>query len=127
MEDKTAEAAVTAKPYELRSLKDRDLFPMLDIITDVLPDDMSDIFVQIVTGEKTVNEIGGIAVYKIVLAVLKNISKMPEKIYPLLSDLSGIPAEEIPEMAFGTTPGMIWDIVADAKNASFFRELSKLL
>ena len=126
LEEKTANSAV-AKPYELRNLKDRDLFPILDIITAVLPDDLSDIFVQLVMGEKSVNEIGGIAVYKIVIAVIKNVSAMPDKIYPLLSDLSGIPAEEIPEMQFGTTPSMIWDIVKDAKNASFFRELSKLL
>ena len=66
-------------------------------------------------------------VYKIAVAVLKNASAIPDKIYPLLSDLSGIPADEIPEMPFGTTPSMIWDIVADAKNASFFRALSKLL
>lgn len=126
LEEKTAESAV-AKPYELRDLKDRDLFPMLDIITAVLPDDLSDIFVQLVMGEKSVNEIGGIAVYKIVIAVIKNVSAMPDKIYPLLSDLSGIPADKIPDMPFGTTPNMIWDIVKDAKNASFFRELSKLL
>jgi hypothetical protein len=126
LEEKTAEAAV-AKPYELRDLKDRDLFPMLDIIMAVLPDELSGIFVQLVMGEKTIEEIGAIAVYKIVISVLKNVVDMPDKIYPLLSDLSGIPAEEIPEMPFGTTPNMIWDIVKDAKNASFFRELSKLL
>lgn len=125
-EEKNATAAV-AKPYELRSLKDRDLFPMLDIITEVLPDDLSEIFVQLVTGEKSVNEIGGMVVYQIIVSVLKNVSTMPDKIYPLLSDLSGIPADEIPEMAFGTTPGMIWDIVKDAKNADFFKEFSKLL
>lgn len=118
---------VTAKAYKLRSLKDKDFFPMLDIVTAVLPEDLSGIFVQLVTGEKSVNEIGAIAVYKIVVAVLKNVSAMPDKIYPLLSDLSGIPADKIPEMEFGTTPGMIWDIVKDAKNASFFKELSKLL
>lgn len=126
LEEKTADSAV-AKPYELRDLKDRDLFPMLDIITAVLPDDLSDIFAQLVMGEKTIDEIGGIAVYKIVISVIKNVTAMPDKIYPLLSDLSGIPAEEIPDMPFGTTPSMIWDIVEDAKNASFFRELSKLL
>jgi len=126
MEEVNAAAAV-AKPYELRSLKDRDLFPMLDIITTALPDDLSEIFVQLVTGEKSVNEIGGMVVYKIVVSVLKNVSAMPDKIYPLLSDLSGIPADEIPEMAFGTTPGMIWEIVKDAKNADFFKEFSKLL
>lgn len=117
---------VTAKAYELRGLKDKDLFPMLDIITDILPDDLESIFIQLVTGEKTIEQIGGVAVYKIVIAVLKNVSTMPDKIYPLLSDLSGIPADEIPNMPFGTTPGMIWDIVKDAKNASFFKELSKL-
>ena len=127
LEEIKAEETAVAKPYNLRSLKDRDLFPMLDIITTVLPADLSEIFVQLVTGEKSVNEIGGMAVYKIVIAVLKNVSTMPDKIYPLLSDLSGIPAEEIPEMQFGTTPNMIWDIVKDAKNASFFTELSKLL
>lgn len=117
---------MAAKPYELRSLKDKDLFPMLDIITAVLPDDLSDVFVKLVTGEKTVNEIGGIVVYKIVIAVLKNVSVMPDRIYPILSDLSGIPAEDIPEMPFGTTPNMIWDIVANEKNNSFFKVLSKL-
>lgn len=127
LEEINAEETATAKPYTLRSLKDRDLFPMLDIITTVLPDDLSEIFVSLVTGEKSVNEIGGIAVYKIAISVLKNVSNMPEKIYPLLSDLTGIPADEIPEMPFGTTPNMIWDIVKDVKNASFFTELSKLL
>ena len=126
LEEKTADSAV-AKPYELRDLKDRDLFPILDIIAAVLPDDLSGIFAQLVMGEKSVNEIGGEVVYKIVIAVIKNVSAMPDKVYPLLSDLSGIPAEEIPDMEFGTTPNMIWDIVKNAKNASFFREFSKLL
>ncbi len=123
----TDETAAVAKPYKLRSLKDKDFFPMLDIVTATLPDDLADVFAQLVTGEKTVDEIGGMAVYKIAVAVLRNVSAIPDKIYPLLSELSGIPAEDIPEMPFGTTPSMIWDIVADAKNASFFGALSKLL
>lgn len=123
----TEEVTEEVKPYKLRSLKDKDFYPMLDIITATLPDDLADVFVQLATGEKSVYEIGGMVVYKIAVSVLKNVSAIPDKIYPLLSDLSGIPADEIPEMPFGTTPSMIWDIVADAKNASFFRALSKLL
>lgn len=123
----TEEVTEEVKPYKLRILKDKDFFPMLDIITATLPDDLADVFVQLATGEKSVDEIGGMVVYKIAVSVLKNVSAIPDKIYPLLSDLSGIPADEIPEMPFGTTPSMIWDIVADAKNASFFRALSKLL
>lgn len=123
----TEEVTKEIKPYKLRSLKDKDFYPMLDIITATLPDDLADVFVQLATGEKSVDEIGGMVVYKIAVSVLKNVSAIPDKIYPLLSDLSGIPADEIPEMPFGTTPSMIWDIIADAKNASFFRALSKLL
>lgn len=123
----TEEVTEEVKPYKLRSLKDKDFYPMLDIITATLPDDLADVFVQLATGAKSVDEIGGMVVYKIAVSVLKNVSAIPDKIYPLLSDLSGIPADEIPEMPFGTTPSMIWDIVADAKNASFFRALSKLL
>jgi hypothetical protein len=123
----TEEVTEEVKPYKLRSLKDKDFYPMLDIITATLPDDLADVFVQLATGEKSVDEIGGMVVYKIAVSVLKNVSAIPDKIYPLLSDLSGIPADEIPEMPFGTTPSMIWDIIADAKNASFFRALSKLL
>lgn len=125
--EEVTEVTEEAKPYKLRSLKDKDFYPMLDIVTATLPDDMADIFQQLVTGDKTLDEIGGMAVYKLAVAVLKNVSVMPDRIYSLLSDLSGIPAEELPEMPFGTTPRMIWDIVADAKNASFFRELSKSL
>ena len=123
----TEEVTEEVKPYKLRGLKDKDFYPMLDIITATLPDDLADVFVQLATGEKSVDEIGGMVVYKIAVSVLKNVSAIPDKIYPLLSELSGIPADEIPEMPFGTTPSMIWDIVADAKNASFFRALSKLL
>lgn len=123
----TEEVTEEVKPYKLRSLKDKDFYPMLDIITATLPDDLADVFVQLATGEKSVYEIGGMVVYKIAVSVLKNVSAIPDKIYPLLSNLSGIPADEIPEMPFGTTPSMICDIVADAKNASFFREPSKLL
>lgn len=123
----TEEVTEEVKTYKLRSLKDKDFYPMLDIITATLPDDLADVFVQLATGEKSVDEIGGMVVYKIAVSVLKNVSAIPDKIYPLLSDLSGIPADEIPEMPFGTTPSMIWDIIADAKNASFFMALSKLL
>lgn len=118
---------VEEKPYVLRELKDRDLFPILDIIATVLPDNLADVFVQIVTKEKSVNEVGGMVVYKIVIAVLKNIGKVRGELYALLSDISGIPADEIPDMPFGTTPSMIWDIVNNAKNASFFKVLSKSL
>ena len=117
---------VTEKPYTLRRLRDRDLFPVLNIISEVFPDELSSVFVQVSTKEKSVQEVGAMAILKLVLAVLKNMDKVQDDVYALLSDVSGIPAAEIQEMEFGTTPMMIWDIVANEKNCGFFTVLSKL-
>ena len=113
-------------PYTLRRLVDRDLFPILGIISEVFPDDLAKVFVQLSTKEKSVQEVGAMAVMKMVLAVLKNMDKVKDDVYNLLSDVSGIPADEIPNMEFGTTPNMIWDIVNNEKNNGFFKVLSKL-
>ena len=114
------------KPYTLRRLKDKDLFPILGIISEVFPDELSTVFVQLSTKEKTVQEVGAMAILKLVVAVLKNMDKVQDEVYSLLSDVSGIPVEEIKEMEFGTTPMMIWDIVGNEKNCGFFKVLSKL-
>lgn len=115
------------RPYTLRRLKDKELFPVLGIISEVFPDDLSPIFIKLATKEKNVREVGALASVKIVLAILKNMDKVQDDVYALLSAVSGIPAEEIGEMEFGTTPMMIWDIVNNEKNAGFFKVLSKLL
>ena len=117
---------VMEKPYTLRRLVDRDLFPILGIISEVFPDDLAKVFVQLSTKEKSVQEVGAMAVMKMVLAVLKNMDKVKDDVYSLLSDVSGIPAEDIQNMEFGTTPSMIWDIVNNEKNNGFFKVLSKL-
>ncbi len=120
--------------YELRRLKDRDLFPILGIVADVFPDDIAKIFKKAVekgegkekAKEQIVEEIGLDAVVKIVQAVMKNMDKVQDDVYSLLSSVSGIPAEEIQDMPFGTTPMMIYDIIISEKNNGFFKVLSKL-
>ena len=117
---------VMEKPYTLRRLVDRDLFPILRIIGEVFPDDLAKVFMQVTTKEKSVQEVGAAAIMKMVIAILKNMDKVQEDVYNLLSDVSGIPAADIQKMEFGTTPNMIWDIVNNEKNNSFFKVLSKL-
>lgn len=114
------------KPYTLRRLKDKDLFPILKIIADVFPDDLSNVLMQITTKEKSLTEVGTVVVSKLIIAALKNVHKVHDELYALLSDVSGIPADEIENMEFGTTPMMIRDIVKNEKNAGFFKVLSKL-
>ena len=114
------------KPYTLRRLKDKDLWPVLDIIGKVFPGDLSAVFVEVATGQKSVQEVGGLVMMRMVMAVIRNMNSVREEVYAFLSDVSGIPANEIEEMEFGTTPSMIWDIVKNEKNASFFTAVSKV-
>ena len=130
-EETTAETAETAepeikKPYNLRRLNDGDLWAVLDIIGKVFPDNLAEVLAQVVTKEKDITEVGAITVTKLVVAVLKNMHTVHDEVYSFLSGVSGIPADEIEKMEFGTTPRMIWDIVKNEKNAGFFKELSML-
>ncbi len=116
----------TVKPYTLRRLKDRDLWPVLDIIGKVFPDDLSAVFVEVASGQKSVQEVGGIVMMKLVMAVIRNLNAVHDEVYDFLSDVSSLSVSEIEESQFGTTPMMIWDIVKNEKNADFFKVLSKL-
>lgn len=129
-EEEIAEAAeeVEEEPvsYTLRRLVDRDLFPVLDILGRVLPDELATIFVQVATKEKKVEEVGMVVMMRLIKAICQNIGKVDEELYALLSDVSGIPADELAEMPFGTTPMMLLEIVKNEKNVGFFKVLSKL-
>lgn len=122
--NKTAEEVVE-RPYTLRELCDEDLYPVIDIIATVFPEDLTPIIMKVVAGEKKIDELGAVAVIQIVRAILKNIGVVKSDLYAFLSDLSGVPADDIKKMPFGTTPMMIWDIANDVKNASFFKVASK--
>lgn len=127
MENKemTENKEVKEKPYTLRPLCDEDLYPVLGIIAKVLPEDLSQVFVEIVTKEKSVQEVGYDVGFKLVTAVIKNLPKIGDDVYDFLSGISDIPADKIRKMPFGTTPKMIWDIYNDIKNADFFGDASK--
>lgn len=115
------------KPYTLRDLNDEDIYPLCEIIGKVLPDDMKEAFVQLVSGEKSLKDTGIMVVFDLGKLILKNFGSVKTEMYGLLSDMSGIPVEELKKMPFGTTPRMIKDIFQDAKNTDFFKELSEFL
>ena len=116
---KTAE-----KPYTLRKLNDNDLWSVLNIIGIALPDELSMTFSQIVLKEKSFEEVGAEAITKLGVAIIRNMHKVHDEVYAFLADVSGIPAEDLQKMPFGTTPRMIMDIVKDVKNGSFFGDAS---
>lgn len=126
MNDMETNVLTNDRPYTLRRLKDGDMWPVLDIIGKVFPDDLAQVFAKLITGEKSIRDIGAVAVVQMVVAVLKNMNRVHDEVYDFLSSVSGIPAKEIEEMEIGTTPMMIWDIVRNEKNAGFFSVVSKL-
>ena len=118
---------VVERPYTLRKFNDGDLFPILKILKKIGIKDCKEAFVQVASGEKTLKEIGILASFDLADILIGNLTKVEEEVYSLYSDMSGIPADEIRAMEFGTLPLMIMDSFNEVKNTSFFKVLSKLL
>lgn len=121
------------RPYELRLLKDSDLFLLLKILKKIGIKDFKDAFIQsqsdkeAVSGKEVVRNIGILTTFDIVDMLLGNLDKIEEELYNLCSDLSGISIDEIREMEFGTMPLMLLDMFTNVRNSSFFKVLSKFL
>ena len=115
------------RPYTMRKLKNSDLWTVLGILTAILPDDMRQAFVQVMSGEKSLEEIGMCAAFDMGKMIVENAYKAQEQVDTFCADLAGITVAELNEMEFGTTPLIIFDAVGEARNTSFFKVLSKLL
>ena len=116
----------TEKPYTLRRLNDEDLFTVVEIIGIALPEEAKAAFAQAVSDGNVVKR-GGAVAFDVVKFIMKNIKACKNEVYSLLSDLSGIPADEIRKMPFGTTPKMLKEIFENEKDSDFFTAVSKLL
>ena len=124
--DETVEEVVE-RPYTLRKFKDGDLWPLLQILKKIGIKDCKEAFMQVASGEKTVKDIGILAAFDLADILIGNLTKVEEEVYSLYSEMSGIAADDIKSMEFGTLPLMIMDSFNEVKNTSFFKVLSKLL
>lgn len=125
IEEKVDEAI--ERPYTLRKFKDGDLFPLLQIFKKIGIKDCKEAFIQLASGEKTIKQIGILASFDLADILIGNLAKVENELYALYADMSGIPADEIREMEFGTLPLMIIDSFKEVRNTAFFKVLSKLL
>lgn len=118
---------VIERPYTLRKLKDRDLMPLLQLIRKLGLKEFKDAFIQ-AADKKSLSAIGKLVAIDIADIIIDKISSSAsDDIYAFWSELSGIPADEIKEMEFGTLPLMIYDSFDEVKNTAFFKVLFKLL
>ena len=127
--EETVEAVeeVIERPYTLRKFKDGDLFKLLQILKKIGIKDCKEAFIQVASGEKTIEQIGILASFDLADILIGNLAKVENEVYDLYSDMSGIPVDDMKEMEFGTLPLMIYDSFSEVKNTAFFKVLSKLL
>lgn len=98
------------KTYTLRRLNGEDFFPVMEIIGKVLPDDLAPLFMDLVTGGKDIEEIGGTVMFRLVATVVKDIRKVEDDVFAFLTDVSGLSRDEIKDLGLLAVPKMIWEI-----------------
>jgi len=127
--EETMEAVeeVIERPYELKKLDNGDLWPVVRILAKILPDNLKDAFIQVVTGEKTLDDIGGMVVCDMLVMITRNIHLAQKEVDEFCAKKIGKSVEELNEMEFGTTLLIVYDLFGEGKNASFFKVVSKLL
>lgn len=122
-----AAAEAIERPYTLRKLKDGDLIPLLGLLRKLGLKEFKDTIILVANGGN-IQEIGVNVLLNIGDVVISKLEgEAGEAVYSFYSSLSGIPAEKIKDMEFGTLPMMIYDSITEVKNTSFFKVLAKLL
>lgn len=118
---------VIEKPYTMRKLRDRDMWPLFKILSKILPDELRNAFIQVIAGEKSLRDIGMKVGMDIATMIVKNLYKVEAEVSELCADLIGVTVDELNNMEFGTTPMIIYDFYDEAKKTTFFKVLSKFI
>lgn len=129
------------KPYMFRSLKSKDLFPMVKIISKIGLNELSAVLdkntmQQLVNQAKNEAENNGDAlaylvgvdvITKIVNKVLEHLPDCQKEIYTLLSNTSNLSVQELEELELATFIEMVFDFVRMDGFKDFFKAASKCL
>ena len=121
----SVEEIPVTKPYTMRNLSNRDLWPVMKILGRLLPEDLKKAFSQVASGEKKIKDVGVLVAFDMGMMILQNAYKAQEDVDAFCASMIGVTVDELNEMEFGTTAMIIMDLFEDAKSASFFKALSK--
>lgn len=118
------------KKITMRKLCTRDLFPMMKIMSKIGIGEFRKCFDSAglpENGGKTDLSVVGMGVMlEAADVLLKNIGACEKDIYSFLADLSGMKADEIPELDLAVFAGMIHELVTKEEFRDFFTAVSKL-
>lgn len=142
------DAAVDQKPYTLRDLCGRDVFPMSRIISKIGIDRFKEAFNQddikamvksanrqsgeddsddAPVSDDVITSVGMSIVLSAAQIVLAHVSDCESEVYDFLASLSGMKAEDIAALPIETFAGMIVDVFQKPEFSNFIKVVSKLL
>jgi hypothetical protein len=148
MNDVMDVAAVEQKPYTLRDLCGRDIFPMSRIISKIGIDRVKEAFNQddikamvksanrqkgeddsddAPVSDDVVTSVGMSIVLSITQIALAHMSDCESEIYDFLASLSGMKAEDIAALPIETFAGMVVEVFQKPEFSNFIKVVSKLL
>lgn len=124
--------------YELRTLKSKDVFPMVNIISCIginefkncfKSDDIKAMIASMKDGKEgvVVDDVGIAVMFDIANVIISNITAAEQHIYQFLANLSGMNKKEIEELDMVTFFEMIVDVIKKDEFRDFLKVVSKLL
>lgn len=128
----------SVKPYTLKRLQSRDVFPMLRILKNIGISEMKECFsspavvesiskAQASGGDFDISSVGVSVVFEIAGVIVDNIPKCEHDIYAFLSQLSGLQADDIANMDAVVFFEMIVDVIKKPEFKDFIKVVSRLL
>ena len=126
------------KPYTLKRLQSRDVFPMLRILSKIGVAEMKECFSSPAVAEAIdkaqasgkdadLSSVGVNVVFEIAGVIVNNIPKCEQDIYAFLAQLSGMKAEDIANMDAVVFFEMIVDVIKKPEFKDFMKVVSGLL
>ena len=133
------------RPYNLRKLQDDDLWPLLQLFRKLGIKDAKDTYAKYKDSvkfnpadyateeeakqalEELQEKKGMEIIFDLAEYVISKMDTHKDAVYEFYSGMSGIPADDIKKMEFGTLPLMIYDSFNGVKNTAFFKVLFRLL
>ena len=118
------------KKITMRKLCARDLFSMLKIMSKIGVREFQACFNSAGLpengGKADLSKVGIGVMLEAADVLLKNISACEKDIYSFLADLSGMKADEIPELDLAVFADMVYELVSKEEFRDFFTAASKL-
>lgn len=126
------------KPYTLKRLQSRDVFPMLRILSKIGVGEIKECFSSPAVAEAIgkaqasgkdvdLSSVGVNVVFEIAGVIVNNIPKCEQDIYAFLAQLSGMNAEDIANMDAVVFFEMIVDVIKKPEFKDFMKVVSGLL